>query len=62
MLKKEVMVQYKAIFQNFQGRAKKIHEKSQINVAKLGVEIRRGKPRNTGKPAFKLSGHIFTGG
>ena len=39
MLKEEVVVHFEVIFQNFRRRDEKIHEKSQINVASLGVEI-----------------------
>jgi hypothetical protein len=60
MLKKEVVVQFEVIFQNFQEMAGKIQENSQINalesriyVGNLGIEKRT---------AFEPSGHIFTGG
>jgi hypothetical protein len=62
MLEKGVVVQFEVIFQNFQGRVEKIHEKSQINVASLGVEILRRKPRNAEKTTFELLGHVFTCG
>jgi hypothetical protein len=39
MLKEDVVVRFEAIFQNFQGRDEKVHEKSQINLARLGVKI-----------------------
>jgi hypothetical protein len=44
--KEEVVMQFEIIFQTFQGRAEKIHKKSQINIAALGVEICHWKPRD----------------
>lgn len=55
VLQEEVVVRFIVVFQNFQGRAEKIHEKSPINV----VEIRRQKPRSTEKDLIRTVGTHF---
>lgn len=54
-LQEEFLVRFMVIFQNFQGRAEKIHEKSPINV----VEIRHQKPRSTEKDLIRTVGTYF---
>lgn len=55
MLQEEVVVRFIVIFQNFQGRAEKIHEKSPVNE----VEIRRQKTRSTEKDLIRTFGTHF---